>query len=139
MDTPLYKVIFSGDLEEGHAPDVVKRQCAALFKKPVAQIEPLFAGLPVTIKSGLTRQQAEKYVRALRDIGAKARIAVREAKIAHDACRIALSEDKRSTCRVEERNLGAAVSRETRAVEGFKRAATHHRRICTGNNEYDSD
>ncbi len=75
MDTPFYKVIFSGDLEEGYAPDVVKRQCAALFKKPVAQIEPLFAGSPVTIKSGLTRQQAEKYVRALRDIGAKARIA----------------------------------------------------------------
>ena len=72
MDTPLYKVIFSGDLEAGHAPDVVKRQCAALFKKPAAQIEPLFAGSPVTLKSGLTRQQAEKYVRALRDIGAKA-------------------------------------------------------------------
>jgi Zn-dependent protease with chaperone function len=75
MDTPLYKVIFSGDLEEGCAPDVVKRQCAVLFKQPPAQIEPLFAGSPVTIKSGLTRQQAEKYVRALRDIGAKARIA----------------------------------------------------------------
>lgn len=75
MDTPLYKVIFSGDLEEGHAPDAVKRQCAVLFKKPPAQIEPLFAGSPVTIKSGLTRQQAERYVRALRDIGAKARIA----------------------------------------------------------------
>ena len=75
MESPLYKVVFSGDLEEGYAPDVVKRQCAVLFKKPPAQIEPLFAGRSVTIKSGLTRQQAENYVRALRHIGAKARIA----------------------------------------------------------------
>ncbi len=75
MENPLYKVLFSGDLEEGYTPDVVKRRCAALFKKQPAQIEPLFAGQPVTIKSGLTREQAENYVRALRDIGAKARIA----------------------------------------------------------------
>ena len=72
METPLYKVLFSGDLEEGHTPEVVKRRCAELFKKQPAQIESLFAGKPVTIKSGLTRQQAENFVRALRDIGARA-------------------------------------------------------------------
>ncbi len=74
MESPLYKVVFSGDLEEGYTLEVVKHQCAALFKKPPAQIESLFAGKSVTIKSGLSREQAENYVRALSRIGVRTNI-----------------------------------------------------------------
>ena len=74
MQSPLYKVVFSGDLEEGYTLEVVKHQCAALFKKPPAQIESLFAGKSVTIKSGLSQEQAKNYVRALSHIGARAKI-----------------------------------------------------------------
>ena len=76
---------------------------------------------------------AEKELREWREERAKARIAAREAKEVFDRCAAKAADEKVAIariCRVQKRNLGAAVSRRTKATEAFKRAATYHRSVC---------
>ncbi|MFT0213111.1 DUF805 domain-containing protein [Pseudomonas sp. F1_0610] len=69
MDQKNCKVIFKGEL----LPLITKEQAleslSRLFKQPREVVEKLFAGSPVTLKSGLTSAQADNYIETLLHIG----------------------------------------------------------------------
>jgi uncharacterized membrane protein YhaH (DUF805 family) len=69
-----FKIVFEGSLRNGVELQTAKLNLAQLFKSDVAAIERLFSGRPVTVKRGLTRDDAERYLKALNDAGVDARI-----------------------------------------------------------------
>jgi len=69
-----FKIVFEGALRNGVELQTAKLNLAQLFKTDVAAIERLFGGRPVTVKRGLTHDDAERYLKALNDAGVDARI-----------------------------------------------------------------
>lgn len=69
-----FKIVFEGSLRNGVELQTAKLNLAQLFKSDVAAIERLFSGRPVTVKRGLTHDDAERYLKALNDAGVDARI-----------------------------------------------------------------
>lgn len=69
-----FKIVFEGQLRDGVELQTAKLNLAQLFKSDVASIERLFSGRPVTLKRGLTHDDAERYLKALNDAGVDARI-----------------------------------------------------------------
>lgn len=69
-----FKIVFEGGLRNGVELQTAKLNLARLFKSDVAAVERLFSGRPVTIKRGLTHDDAERYLKALNDAGVDARI-----------------------------------------------------------------
>ncbi|WP_268798257.1 DUF805 domain-containing protein [Pseudomonas huanghezhanensis] len=69
-----FKIVFEGELREGVEPQTAKLNLAQLFKSDVAAIDRLFYGRPVTVKRGLTHEEAERYLGALNGAGVQARI-----------------------------------------------------------------
>lgn len=70
MADPMFKVVFSGELMPGFAPDTVRSNLATLFKSDLSKIDSLFTGRPVALKRELKEIDADKYVAALRNAGA---------------------------------------------------------------------
>lgn len=66
---PTWQVVFRGKLLTGFAPEQVAQNLAALFKSDVARTSALLAQPKVVLKSGLTREMAERYQAALRQAG----------------------------------------------------------------------
>lgn len=69
-----FKIVFEGQLRNGVELQTAKLNLAQLFKSDVASIERLFSGRPVTVKRGLTHDDAARYLKALNDAGVDARI-----------------------------------------------------------------
>lgn len=69
-----FKIVFEGGLRNGVELQTAKLNLARLFKSDVAAVERLFSGRPVTVKRGLTHDDAERYLKALNDAGVDARI-----------------------------------------------------------------
>ena len=67
-------IVFDGTLVEGAAREEVVQRLAALFKQPVEKVESLMSGKPVVIKRHVSRDVADRYLRALRRAGAVCRI-----------------------------------------------------------------
>jgi hypothetical protein len=67
--TATFTVVFSGKLNGLHPLDVVQRQFAQLFKTNADQTAQLFSGKRVVLKTGISKEQAEKYQKAIHQAG----------------------------------------------------------------------
>ncbi|WP_095101164.1 DUF805 domain-containing protein [Pseudomonas sp. Irchel 3A5] len=74
MTTPLFKIVFEGQLRNGVELQTAKLNLASLFKSEVTAVDNLFSGKPVALKRGLTQADAQVYLNALNDAGVEARI-----------------------------------------------------------------
>jgi uncharacterized membrane protein YhaH (DUF805 family) len=74
MTTPLFKIVFEGQLRNGVELQTAKLNLASLFKSEVTAVDNLFSGKPVALKRGLTQADAQIYLKALNDAGVEARI-----------------------------------------------------------------
>jgi hypothetical protein len=70
MPFDIYDIFFSGKLMDGHSEADVKEQLGRLLKLNPAQLEHLFSGRSVRIKSGVDEETATRYRIAFRDAGA---------------------------------------------------------------------
>ena len=70
MNETTFKVVFSGKVQEHFDLVTVKQRLAALYKAPSKQIENLFSGKRLVLKSGLSREDAEKFRRIFDHTGA---------------------------------------------------------------------
>jgi uncharacterized membrane protein YhaH (DUF805 family) len=69
-----FKIVFEGHLRNGVELETAKLNLAQLFKTDVTAVDRLFRGNPVTVKRGLTHDDAERYLKALNDAGVEARV-----------------------------------------------------------------
>lgn len=69
-----FKIIFEGKLRNGVEIETAKLNLAGLFKSETSTVEKLFRGHRVTLKRGLSQEQAQHYLSALNDAGVEARI-----------------------------------------------------------------
>jgi uncharacterized membrane protein YhaH (DUF805 family) len=69
-----FKIVFEGDLRNGVELQTAMLNLAELFKSDMVAVERLFGGKPVTVKRGLTYDDAHRYLKALNDAGVQARI-----------------------------------------------------------------
>jgi len=69
-----FKIVFEGQLRTGVDLETARLNLAQLFKSDVSSMDRLFTGKPVTVKRGLTRDDAQRYLKALNDAGVEANI-----------------------------------------------------------------
>lgn len=69
-----YKIMFEGKVREGVSLETARLNLANLFKSETAAVEKLFNGQPVALKRGVSRPEAERYLKALNEIGIEAHI-----------------------------------------------------------------
>jgi uncharacterized membrane protein YhaH (DUF805 family) len=69
-----FKIVFEGQLRTGVDLQTARLNLAQLFKSDVSSMDRLFTGKPVTVKRGLTQDDAQRYMKALNDAGVEARI-----------------------------------------------------------------
>ncbi len=69
-----FRVVFHGEVADGHDPTAVREKLAALLKKDPARIERLFSGREVVIAARVNAADAEKYRKAFAAAGAVCRI-----------------------------------------------------------------
>ncbi|WP_342654357.1 DUF805 domain-containing protein [Pseudomonas sp. F3-2] len=69
-----FKIVFEGQLRPGVELETARLNLAQLFKSDVSGIDRLFATRPVTVKRGLTQDDAQRYLKALNDAGVEGRI-----------------------------------------------------------------
>lgn len=74
MATPLFKIVFEGQLRNGVELQTAKLNLAQLFKSEVSALDKLFNGNPVALKRGLSQADAQVYLNALNNAGVEARI-----------------------------------------------------------------
>ncbi len=70
MSTERFDIFFSGKIIEGQAEDEVRTKVGRIFKANEKQLERLFSGQTIKIKSGVDLDNAVKYRVAFRDAGA---------------------------------------------------------------------
>jgi hypothetical protein len=70
MPYQTYDIIFSGQLLEGSDLETTRQQVGKLFKASAEQLDRLFSGKPVIIKSGADDDSATKYRMAFKQAGA---------------------------------------------------------------------
>ncbi len=73
MTDARFKIVFTGELMPEVTLDTVKDNLARLFKSDRAKIDGLFSGNAVALKRDLSEGDADKYVAALQNAGAKVR------------------------------------------------------------------
>lgn len=73
MTNARYKIVFTGELMPEAALDTVKDNLARLFKSDRSKIEALFSGAAVALKRDLAEAEADKYLGALQQAGARVR------------------------------------------------------------------
>ncbi|MFZ5563157.1 MAG: hypothetical protein ACOZBW_03840 [Thermodesulfobacteriota bacterium] len=71
MSDETYQVIFHGRIQEGLSSDAVKADFARTFKLDSGKAEKMFSGRPIVLRSGLSREQASKYEKAILKTGAE--------------------------------------------------------------------
>ncbi len=92
MPIDTYDIFFSGKLMDGHSEADVKERLGRLLKLNAAQLEHLFSGRSVRIKSAVDEEAATRYRIAFRDAGALLEILPAAAK----------GDDRASTAEPEE-------------------------------------
>ncbi|RJG12247.1 DUF805 domain-containing protein [Pseudomonas cavernicola] len=73
MTDARFKIVFTGELMPAVTLDTVKDNLARLFKSDRSKIDGLFSGNAVALKRDLTESEADKYLAALQNAGAKVR------------------------------------------------------------------
>jgi hypothetical protein len=74
MSEQLFELVFYGGLVPGAELAATKQQLAQLFKASDAQVEKMFSGQRVVLKSKLDEATSEKYLSALLARGAKCKV-----------------------------------------------------------------
>ncbi|MDH0747466.1 DUF805 domain-containing protein [Pseudomonas sp. GD03842] len=69
-----FKIVFEGQLRTGVDLETARLNLAQLFKTDVSSVDRLFSGKPITLKRGLTHDDAQRYLKALNDAGVDARV-----------------------------------------------------------------
>ena len=69
-----FKVVFEGQLQAGVDLQTARLNLAQLFKSDVSSVDRLFTGKLMTLKRGLTHDDAQRYLQALREAGVEARL-----------------------------------------------------------------
>lgn len=69
-----FKIVFEGLLRPGVDLQTARLNLAQLFKSDVSSVDPLFTGKPITVKRGLTHDDAQRYLKVLNEAGVEARI-----------------------------------------------------------------
>lgn len=69
-----FKIVFEGLLRPGVDLQTARLNLAQLFKSDVSSVDPLFTGKAITVKRGLTRDDAQRYLKVLNEAGVEARI-----------------------------------------------------------------
>ncbi len=70
MPSPLFDILFHGQIMEGRDPAAVKGEIGKLFKADAEKVERLFSGKAICIKSGVDQETAARYRTAIRNAGA---------------------------------------------------------------------
>ena len=73
MSAARYKIVFDGQLMPEMSLDTVKANLARLFRSAPDKIDALFSGAPVALKRDLAEAEADKYLAALQQAGARVR------------------------------------------------------------------
>ncbi len=66
----MFDVLFKGECQPQQDVETVKQNMARLFKIPVEKAEGLFSGQTLTLKRGLDKETASKYIKAIASAGA---------------------------------------------------------------------
>ena len=74
MSDDLYQAVFLGEVLNGAEPAQVREQLLDLGVLDGAMADQAFAGNPVTLRDGLTHDQALKYARAVATANANCRV-----------------------------------------------------------------
>lgn len=67
---PRFKVVFAGRIREGFDNVTVRQRLASLYKTTPKQIDRLFSGQRLVLKSALSREEAERFRRVFDETGA---------------------------------------------------------------------
>ena len=70
MSEDLFEVAFSGQVSDGSDLDNVKARVGKMFNADERKLEKLFSGRRVVIKKNISQEVANKYVKALAQVGA---------------------------------------------------------------------
>lgn len=73
MTQARFKIVFNGELMPDVALETAKENLARLFKSDNARINALFSGSTIDIKRDLSENEADQYLKALQNAGAKVR------------------------------------------------------------------
>jgi len=92
----LFKVVFTGNLDDSIPVEVVKKKLALLFNKNLDKIDSFFKGTSFTVKQNINRQTSEKYCEALKKAGAICEIKSEEENLNKDFHKI-ITLDLRNT------------------------------------------
>lgn len=74
MMSDSYSVVMTGKVAEGQDPEQVKANVGKLFRIDEQQLNRMFAGKPVAVRKGISREQADKICAALMKAGAEAKV-----------------------------------------------------------------
>jgi uncharacterized protein YdgA (DUF945 family) len=118
MNESLYKVVFSGQIQEGADLEVVKARIAKMFKANEATIERLFSGKRIVIKKDLSAEAADKYSIAFTKAGAICDLALMSADTAPSA-----PADDRAAAEAPSPASTAAADRDAASNQGFRKIA----------------
>ena len=69
MNTTDYRITFKGEVLSGYDIDTVKNSFAQLYRIPGQQVESLFSGQEITLKKGLSYEQAQQYLASFKKRG----------------------------------------------------------------------
>ena len=69
-----YRLVFSGEVEEGQHPAVVKKRLAAVLKLDEQRMDMLFSGKSVVVKKAADEPTAKRYQQAFKKAGAVLRV-----------------------------------------------------------------
>lgn len=67
---PRFKIVFAGRIREGFDNVTVRQRLASLYKTTPKQIDRLFSGQRLVLKSALSREEAERFRRIFNETGA---------------------------------------------------------------------
>ena len=71
-----YRLVFRGELLEGQHRAVVKRRLTELMQLSEVQVEKLFSGAPVVLRSDVDRKTAAKYQTLFKQAGGRLQVLV---------------------------------------------------------------
>lgn len=114
MTQARFKIVFSGELMPGVALETAKDNLAKLFKSDNARINTLFSGSLITLKRDLLDDEADKYIAALHNAGAKA---IKEPDLAASMSLVDTEDHNQATESAETMTCPKCGHRQDKAIE----------------------
>lgn len=114
MTQARFKIVFSGELMPGVALETAKDNLAKLFKSDNARINTLFSGSPIALKRDLQEDEADRYLAALHNAGAKA---MKEPDLAASLSLVDTEDHKQAPESAETMQCPKCGHRQDKAIE----------------------